>query len=147
MKYFIIISLLFLSSIVNGQNKQCWLTAKTLQLPTFSQAKIDTLSIANVSLWLANKPINTVDKEIQKIIKRGSKFFLIKQTKTFVTLGFLEDEGEYVAVYAYSISKNDCSIISKELLAEETAWENAFSTIFIYLKSSNHFLERIKFPQ
>ena len=130
MKYIFTISLLFLSFFgISQGNETCWLTSKTLQLPTIQDLG-DTLSVANVSDWFYKNPVSSLDKELQKIINRGSKFFLIYQTKTFVTIGFLEDEGEYVAVYAYSISKEDCKIISKEILAEETAWENGFTSTY-----------------
>lgn len=131
MKQLFVISLLCLSFIaISKGNGTCWLTAKTLELPNINYALGDTLSVANVSKWLAKKPISTIDKEIQKIINRGSKYFVIYQTNAFITIGFLEDEGDFLVVYAYSISKKDCRIISKEILAEELSWKSTFTSTF-----------------
>lgn len=144
MKHLIIISLLLISNLAISQDKICWLTSKTLKLPTISQDIGDTLSIASVSHWVSKNPINAVDKEIQKIINRGLKYFLINQTRTFITVGFLEDEGEYLAVYAYTINKSNCKVISIEILAEETAWENGFTSTYTHFEKG-HIPKRISY--
>jgi len=145
MKQIFVIGLLFLSFIGIGKgNGTCWLTSKTLELPNVNQAIGDTLSVANVSLWVAKNPVNTVDKEIQKIINKGSKYFLIKQTETFVTIGFMVDEREFLGVYAYSISKKNCKIISKEILAEELIWKSAFTSTYTFFQQG-HIPTRISY--
>jgi len=109
---------------------KCLLNEKEVVLPKIREEIGDTINIKYVYDWQLNFVRTNEDKELSKIINRGRKFFQINQSENSIQIGFLEDEGEYLGIYVYSIAKKSCEIIGKELLAETTAWENGYKETF-----------------
>jgi len=116
---------------------KCLLNQKEIVFPKIREEIGDTINIKNVYDWQLSFVRTDEDKELSKIINRGRKFFQIDQSENSIQIGFLEDEGEYLGIYLYSIAKKNCEIIGKELLAETTAWENGYKETFSIIKDDN----------
>lgn len=89
----------------------------------------DTISTKNISRRLSNLT-TPVNRAIRRIIKRGDIFFKISETNRVITVGVLEDEGEYLGVYAYAVDRQTCEILGHVQLAAETAWEHGYRNMF-----------------
>ena len=60
----------------------------------------------------------------------------IHESVDFLTITFLTDEGEYVALWASSINTSTCLAEKPILMAEETAWEHGYKESFSILEQS-----------
>ena len=116
---------------------KCLLNEKEIVLPKIREEIGDTINIKYVYNWQLSLERKDEDKELSKIINRGGKFFQINQSENSIQIGFLEDEGEYLGIYVYSVNKKNCEIIGKELIAETTAWENGYKETFSIIKDDN----------
>lgn len=110
--------------------ENCVFNHRNFFLPKIRKAIGDTINIQNVYDWIFTLKPTDKEKEIKKVTKRGNNFFQINETENFITIGCLEDEGEYLAIRAFSINKKNCEILGKELLAETTDWENGYKETF-----------------
>ena len=103
---------------------------RDVSLPKIREVIGDTININNTNDWLLRLDVTVKDEKIKSIINRGRKFFQINETEKFITIGFLEEEGEYLGIHAYSISKENCEILGKKLIAQATAWENGYKEMY-----------------
>jgi len=120
------------SEIIEAPKKkeECILNNEHFKIPKLREAIGDTINIKKVSNWISNLKVSKADKEIQKIINRRGKYFQFDETSKFKTIGILEDEGEYLSIYLFSIDKETCQILGKELIAETTGWENGYKETY-----------------
>ncbi|GJM36324.1 MAG: hypothetical protein DHS20C18_53250 [Saprospiraceae bacterium] len=105
-------------------------------LPQIRESIGDTININKTNAWISNLGVTDGDKEVRKVLNKGEKFFQINETEKYITIGFLEDEGEYLGIYAYSINKENCEIIGEVLLAEATGWENGYKETYSIIKDN-----------
>lgn len=113
----------------------CFFQKKTFDLPNISETLGDTLKIQSVYDWLVSFEPDYDESEIRKIVGRGGKYFQLSGNDLFEIIGWLEDEGEYLSVHIYSIDKENCEILGKEIIAETTAWENGYKESFSILEA------------
>ena len=104
----------------------CIFQNKDYSIPDIRAAIGDTISIEKVATWTLTLDRTIEDKAIREVTNQGDKFFKLKETNQFIAVGFLEDEGEYMHIYAYSINKETCEVLGKVQLAEETVWEHGY---------------------
>jgi hypothetical protein len=121
----------------------CFFQRMEFDFPIIKESLGDTLKIKNVYDWITSFQPEYDETEIRNIIGRGGKYFHLGGNDIFEIIGFLEDEGEYVGVYIYSIDKMTCEILGRAIIAEETFWKNGYNESFAIIET-DFTLKKIK---
>ena len=125
------------------KSDKCTFKNRKFVLPKIRKFIGDTISIKNTKSWLLNSEKSEEEQQIENVINRGSKFFLINETGGFITIGTFGNEEGHHSIYAFLINKENCEILGMELLAEKSDWEHGYQETFSVFE--NEFsIKRIK---
>jgi len=118
---------------------QCELTKLNLEALDSHEQMGDTISTPNALRWMKDREKSSYLEAIFAILKQGDDFFLIKDNDQQLILGMVDNEVEYIGIYAISIDKKQCQILRRVLIAEETYSENAFKEAYTIVTGDSSF--------
>jgi len=134
----------YVEKIKGKKSFDCFLQSREVSLPKIRTVLGDTIKTGNTYAWLKRLASTQDDELILDFVKREDqyvdlnrteKFFVVNETENYISVGCLSDEGEYSAIFLYCVSKSDCGILGKVMLAESSAWEHGYKRTFSVIEN------------